>query len=131
MPGTKEGARKALAAKAAKDAADARLQQRFGLQHRQKEKPTHYVVGLRPLKVDGLEYLPGEVVPGAEAWPRVEAWVRARSLVPAYAPLMTTAAEPVEAGEPEELPEVPATAPEDDDPLEFTGEPLEDEEVTG
>lgn len=142
MPGTKEGAAKARATRAAKvepmtdvqpverprDAAQERLEARFGSVNRQGiAKPTHYVVARRALNWEGLVLEPGDVVPGAEEWPRLEAWVRAGRVAPAYGALMTTSApEPVEAAEPEELPENQQSAPEDDDPLSLTGEPIEE-----
>lgn len=112
-----------------KAAADRRLARRFGRPRGGLLEPTHYVVTRRPLKWEGLELLVGEEVPGAAQWARLDAWVRAGRIAPAYGePMTMTSAqqEPVEAGEPEELEENVQTAPEDDDPTQFTGEPLEE-----
>lgn len=121
MPGTKEGAAKRLA----KDDAQKRLEAKFG-----SKDPVlmeqRYVVGVRPLLWHGFTLQPGESVPDAHEWPRLEAWVRAKRVVPAYGPAMTTAEPPVEAGQPEDLPENAATAAEDDDPRAFTGEAVEE-----
>lgn len=149
MPGTAAGAAKArqkresgvqapeqvtpveAPASLAKLEADRRLARRFGRSAGGVMEPTHYVVVRRPLSWEGLELQIGETVPGAKDWPRLDAWVRAGRIAPAYGERMTTSAEqePVEAGQPEELEENIQSAPEDDDPTQYTGEPIPEEEL--
>jgi len=72
-----------------------------------------YLVGARPLRVQGVELPPGCEVPGAASWPRVEAWVIARRIRPATAgEEYTTFEEHLATLAPPEPPEEPEEEPE-------------------
>lgn len=111
-----------------KDAAQIRLESKFGGRRHSAAvaPPSHYVVARRDLNWEGLVLHPGETIPGAEQWARLDSWVRAGRVQPAYggAVKMTSATPPTPEAEPEELEDNAQSAPEDDDPLTLTGEPL-------
>lgn len=82
MAGTKEGAAKRLAARAALAVEDQVVEETVA-EEPEFEEPepiaAKYVAAKRFTYNDHV-YRPGDPVPGAEGWFRVEAWVRARWL---------------------------------------------------